>query len=98
MPSCSAQCIWFSTGPFAFVDKGSLRLKGLTLRKQVPRKNTTAGKGVEYCGNRHLGREAAWRRGLALWKQAPKEGSCLEKGFNIAEKGGEGGKLLGEGV
>jgi hypothetical protein len=63
--------------------KGSMRSKGLTLRKQAPRKNTMAGKGVEHCGNRCLGREATWRRGLALWKQAPKEGSCLGKGFNI---------------
>jgi len=32
------------------------------------KENTTAGEGVEHCGNRHQGREVAWRRGLTLLK------------------------------
>jgi hypothetical protein len=51
------------------------------------------GEGVEHCENRHQARVAAWRRGITLQKQALREGSCLEKGFNISEMSTEGRKL-----
>jgi len=39
------------------------------------------------------GGKAAWKKGLTLWKHALREGSYLEKGFNISKTGTKGGKL-----